>query len=414
MHHVAITGLGVVSSIGLDVEDHSSRLLAGELGIRASKLKLGAGAPPVLSAGVQGFVARDWLDEKLIEGTDGFARFALATAQQAVADAGIESLDPLRTAIVHGTSMGGTRALLEAQHLLETRGPEAVPRKTMIKIWPNMAAAQIAMHYDLHGPQLTICTACASSIDAIGTAARLIADGRADWAITGGTEGGSVEEGEAAEFVPATYYSGNSYGMSSKEPDAARAALPFDANRRGIVSGEGSAMLFLEREDLARARGARIYGMVRGYGTVADAFHPSSPEPNGRWEELAMRLALEEADLPPERVDAVVAHATGTPKGDTAEIRALNRLFGGRGLPVTSLKGTIGHTGSSAGAMGLLAGIRAMHHGQLPPTMGTTEPDPEIDFDVVMHRAANVEVETLQVNAFGFGGQDASLVVTKR
>jgi 3-oxoacyl-[acyl-carrier-protein] synthase II len=413
VHNVAITGLGIISSIGLSVDEHSRRLLNGELGIKVSKLKLAAGAPPALGAAVEGFRARDWLDDKLIDGTDGFARFALATATQAIDDAGIGQLDPLRTAIIHGTSMGGTRALLEAQHLLETRGPESVPAKTMIKIWPNMAAAQIAMKYDLHGPQITVCTACASSIDAIGTAARLIADGRADAAITGGTEGGSLDDGEAAEFVPATYYSGNSYGMSSREPDPRRAALPFDADRRGIVSGEGSAMLFLEREDHARARGAHIYGIVRGYGTVADGFHPSSPEPSGRWEQRAMELALEEADLGPSAIDAVVAHATGTPKGDTAEIRALNNLFGGRGLPVTSLKGTIGHTGASAGAMGLLAGITAMHQGKLPPTMGTTTPDPEIDFDVVLHAAADVRVHALQVNAFGFGGQDASLVVTK-
>ena len=150
-------------------------------------------------------------------------------------------------------------------------------------------------------------------------------------------------------------------------------------------------MIFLEREDHARARGARIYGIVRGYGTVADAFHPSSPEPSGRWEQRAMELALEEAELDPDTIDAVVAHATGTPKGDTAEIRAINNLFGGRGLPVTSLKGTIGHTGAAAGAMGLLAGITAMHDGKLAPTMGTSDPEPEIDFDVVLHAAADVQ-----------------------
>jgi 3-oxoacyl-[acyl-carrier-protein] synthase II len=411
VHNVAITGLGIISSLGFSVDEHSRRLLDGDLGIKLKTLPFGDGERPVLSAGIEGFRGRDWIDERLLDGTDGFARFAMAAATQAVEDAGVGDLDPLRTAIVHGTSMGGTRALLEAQHLLETQGPDSVPRKTMIKIWPNMAAAQIAMKYDLHGQQLTVCTACASSIDAIGTAARLIADGRADAAITGGTEGGSVDDG--TEFVSATYYSGNSYGMSSQEPDPRRAALPFDVNRRGIVSGEGSAMLFLEREDHARARGARIYGIVRGYGTVADAFHPSSPEPSGRWEQRAMELALEEAELEPAAIDAVVAHATGTPKGDTAEIRAINNLFGGRGLPVTSLKGTIGHTGASAGAMGLFAGIAAMRDGKLAPTMSTSDPEPEIDFEVVLHSAADVQVEALQVNAFGFGGQDASLVVTK-
>ena len=235
-----------------------------------------------------------------------------------------------------------------------------------------------------------MCTACASSIDAIGTAARLIADGRADAAITGGTEGGSVDDDEAAEFVPATYYSGNSYGMSSQEPDPAGPPA-VRRRRRGIVSGEGSAMLFLEREDHARARGAHIYGIVRGYGTVADAFHPSSPEPSGRWEQRAMELAARGGRARP-RAPSMPSSPTppGTPKGDTAEIRALNNLFGGRGLPVTSLKGTIGHTGAVGRGDGPVRRDHRDAPGKLAPTMGTTDPEPEIDFDVVLHAAADV------------------------
>jgi 3-oxoacyl-[acyl-carrier-protein] synthase II len=414
MQNVAITGIGVISPLGQDVERHSRRLLAGEVAFQPSPWKGAGEAGPAFWAPVLDFEASDWMNATVIDGTDVFARWTVAAAVQAVADSGLETLDELRTAIVHGTSMGGTRALLEAQHLFETQGPTAVPRKTSIKIWPNMAAAQVAMHFKLHGTQITITTACASSIDAIGTAARLIADGRADYAITGGTEGGSIDPDAPPEFIPATFYSGTAYGMTSAEPDILRSSMPFDANRTGIVTGEGSAILFLEREDLARQRGARIYGRVRGYGNTADGTHPSSPEPSGRWEEQAMRLALQDAGLEDGRtVDAVVAHATGTPKGDTPEIRALNHLFGGRGLPVTSLKGTIGHTGASAGCMGVIAGLHAMHAGSLPPTMGTTDPDPEIDFDVIMGQAREVDVATVQVNAFGFGGQDASLVVTK-
>ena len=243
MHNVAITGLGIISSLGLNVDDHSRRLLDGDLGIKLSKLKLGDGAPQCSAPASRA-------SEVVTGSTSGSSTARTASPgspwprrpRPSTTPASGE-LDPLRTAIVHGTSMGGTRALLEAQHLLETSGPESVPRKTMIKIWPNMAAAQIAMKYDLHGQQITVCTACASSIDAIGTAARLIADGRADAAITGGTEGGSVDDGEAVEFVPATYYSGNSYGMSSQEPDprrrvaAVRRRSAGHRQRRGIGDG---------------------------------------------------------------------------------------------------------------------------------------------------------------------------------
>jgi len=411
VENVAITGIGVVSPMGVGVERHTQGLLDGELMIRHDERyeeELG----PSFWAPVTDFDASEWMDEKIIDGTDVFARFTIAAAIQAVADAQLEQLDQLRTAIVHGTSMGGMRALLEAQHLYETKGPAAVPRKTPIKIWPNMAAAQVAMRFDLHGTQITICTACASSVDAIGTAARLIADGRADYAITGGTEGGATDPDASPDFLSGLAFA--RYGTASTAHDVTKAAMPFDVNRTGIVAGEGSAILFLEREDLAQARGAHIYGRIRGYGNTADGHHPSSPEPSGKWEEQAMRLALEDAALTKRRtVDAIVAHATGTPIGDVPEIRAINHLHGGRNLPVTSLKGTIGHTGASAGCMNVIAGLHAMHHGVLPPTLGTTQPDPEIDFDVIMHKARPVDVTTLQVNGFGFGGQDASLVVTK-
>src|SRR5690606_21744798 len=189
-------------------------------------------------------------------------------------------------------SMGGTRALMQAQHRFETSGADAVPRKVMIQIWPNMAAAQIAMRHGIHGPSLTICTACASSIDAIGTATRLIQTGQADVVITGGTEAAGD-----ADFTPATSAAQRGYGMSAPVDDPRLACRPFDRDRAGMASGEGAGMLILEAREHAERRGANVLGVVRGYASIADACHPSSPDPTGEWEALVMRRALDDSGV---------------------------------------------------------------------------------------------------------------------
>ena len=283
----------------------------------------------------------------------------------------------------------------------------------MIQIWPNMAAAQMAMRYGLHGPSLTVTTACASSLDALGTASTVLASGRADVVLVGATEGGYVTAADDVAWVPATAAAGTGYGMQTAAADPRRAMLPFDRNRAGIVSGEGSCWFVLETAEHAARRGVPVLAWLRGYGSLADGHHPSSPEPSGRWEARAMELAQADAGIGPADVDALIAHATGTPKGDSAEIRALNGVFDRPDLVVTGLKGNTGHTGASAGAMNVLAGIWAMHHGRLPAVGGTTEVDPEVEFDVVVGEPRSVDLGTLQVNAFGFGGQNASLVLTR-
>ena len=416
MHDVAITGTGIVSALGLDVERFHQRLMAGEVAIRPAPWAVPQGRK-AWWATVTGFVPRDWMDAQVEAGTDLFAQFALAAAQQAVRQAGLEAFDPERTGVVHGTSIGGARAVMKAQHLLETAGPEAIPRKTEIQIWPNMAAAQIAIRYKLHGPSLTVTTACASSLDAIGTAVRLISGGYADVMIAGATEGGISLAGGGADgdFVPAMFHTSALYGMDAPSDDPRRAMLPFDAKRNGIVVGEGSAMLVLERGDHARARGASILGYVRGYGSLADAFHPSSPEPTGKWEARAMQLAIQDAGIEPDAVEALIAHATGTPKGDTAEIRAINHVHGDRRrkLPVASIKGHIGHSGASSGGMAIITGLQGMREDCFVHTANTDEPDPEAKFDVVIEAPRSMAWRTLQVNSFGFGGQNASLIVTR-
>lgn len=415
MVEIAITGTGIVSALGTDTAEFHRRMLAGETAIKASPWAGEVEGREAWQATVEDFNPGDWMDQRVEDGTDLFAQFTLAASEQAVRQAGIGELDPLRTAVVNGTSIGGVRAVMKAQYALDTDGPEAVPRKTMIQIWPNMAAAQIAMRYGLHGPSLTVTTACASSLDAIGTAARLIERGEADVAITGGTEGGIslAGGGRDGNFVPVLFYTSNVYGMEAPSPDPNRAMLPFDVKRSGIVVGEGAAMLILERAEHARARGANILGYLRGYGSLADGFHPSSPEPTGIWEARAMELALGDAHMKPDDIDALIAHATGTPKGDTAEIRAINLVHAGRGLAVASIKGHIGHSGASSGAMAIITGLLGMAGDRFTYIANTDEPDPEADFDIVHGQPRAMKYRSLQVNSFGFGGQNASVVLTR-
>jgi 3-oxoacyl-[acyl-carrier-protein] synthase II len=415
---IAVTGMGVVSPVGLSVDGFDAALLAGRLGIRPAPWS-SPEAPALFGRVDDAFVATDWMDERVVRGTDGFARFALAAAMQAVADAGLDSdaLDTFRTGVVHGTSMGGLFALGKAQWMFDHHGAGAVDPKTQIKIWCNMAAAQICMHYGLHGPSMTVTTACASSLDALGTAAMQLDAGLADVVLAGATEGGyTCDSEEEKSFVLATSAAEVSYGMGSASTDPARAMLPFAADRAGIVSGEGSAFFVLETAEHAARRGARVHAWLTGYASLADAHHPSSPEPHGTWETRVMELAQRSAGVEPTDVDVLVAHATGTPKGDEAEIRALNKVFvetGSDRVVVTGLKGHTGHTGASSGGMNLIAGVRAMHGGRITNVAGTTVLDPEIEFDVALHEPRSVDTRVLQVNSFGFGGQNASVIVQR-
>lgn len=404
MRNVAITGMGVVSSLGLELDEFTSKLDRAFVQVEASPAMI-EGSGVLWASMVQDFSPTDWMSERVAAGTDPFAQYAIAAAVKAVESAGDLEMDPLRTAVLVGTSMAGVETLVDSQHGLDTVGVEGVSRKLQIQAWPNMAAGQIALHYALHGPLLTVCTACASALDAIGMAARMVESGAVEVAIAGGCD-------RARSKVLAA--SAQLYGMVQSESDPLKVCRPFDQDRGGIMSGEGAGMVILENADRAKARGASIHGYLRGYANVSDGFHPSSPDPSGQWERRAMELAQEEASIAPEAVDAVLAHGTGTPVGDTAEIRAINDLFGRADLPVTSIKGHLGHTAGAAGVMNLLAALHSLEDGVVVPTAGTKNLDPEVEFEVVLDHARPASLETVQVNAFGFGGQDSSLVVTRR
>ncbi|BCB82801.1 beta-ketoacyl-[acyl-carrier-protein] synthase family protein [Phytohabitans suffuscus] len=411
---VAITGIGVVSALGHAPRDLFDRLVAGESAVREAPWTRDDPERFEYWAPVVDFVPPSWMDERKLSGIDPFAQHAGAAVTSALADSGLAALDDRRTAIVVGTSKNGTQTMERVQYDVDRLGRAGADPKMMIKVWPNMAAAQIAMRWKLHGPCLTITTACASSLDAIGLGARLVASGQADVALVGGTEGG-LAYGVDGEFVPASGYARYGYGMgSARVTDPGRACQPFDVNRAGMVMGEGSGMFVLESAAHARARGARVHAWIQGWGTASEAYHPSTPDPSGEWERLAMSLAIDEARIAPDDVDVLVAHATGTPKGDIAEIRAVNDLFGAHApdVSVTSPKGILGHPAGGAGAINLAILLEGLRRGQVAPTGATTDPEPEIRFDLVLGEPRKRSMEWMQVNAFGFGGQNASLVLS--
>ncbi|MEE2778455.1 MAG: beta-ketoacyl-[acyl-carrier-protein] synthase family protein [Acidobacteriota bacterium] len=404
MKAVAITGMGVVSSLGLELDELFGKLDRAFVQVEPAPWVDEYDVGHSWASMVQEFEPTDWMSARVAAGTDPFAQYAIAAAVKAMESAGVDEPDPLRTAVVVGTSMAGVETLADSQRGLDSVGIEGVSRKFQIQVWPNMAAGQIALHWRLHGPLLTICTACASALDAVGIAARMIEDGTVDLAIAGGCDRVRSEVAAIAAIR---------YGMAEDQPDPYRACRPFDIDRTGVMTGEGAGMVVLERAADALARGAQVHATVRGYANVSDGFHPSSPDPTGQWERRAMELAQQSAGTSAEDIDAVIAHGTGTPVGDTAEMRAINDLFGRDDLAVASIKGHLGHTAGAAGVMNLLAAIHSMDNGAVIPTAGTTEVDPEARFHVVTSDPYATRVDTVQVNAFGFGGQDASMVVSR-
>lgn len=410
MENVAITGLGVISSIGLDVKSFNEGLLAGK--VAASPAPWKDGHENIWMSLIEEFDPTRWMEDRTVRNSALFTQYAIAAAVQAVEDAGIETFDPLRTAVIIGSALGGVDCYAEDQARFSADGPAAISSKFMANSLLNMPCAHLALRFGLHGPQIAIATACASSHDAMGLAARMIEAGEIDVAITGGTD---------CAISPLVFFGARNNRMFTPQPDPYKTCRPFNKERFGVMLGEGAGMFVLERAEHARKRGARIHGRLRGYATLADGYHLSSPEPEGRWEQRVMELAIENAHLPggADDVDAVVAHGTGTPIGDIAELGALNRIFGARSkaMRVMSPKGNFGHPHGPAGAVGLLAGLFSMQQSALMPTAGTydeAELMPEVNkLHAVINTPAEGRIDTLQVNAFGFGGQNASLVVSR-
>ena len=380
---VAVTGLGVLACCGIGLEAFWEGLQR---------------PAPEGERRVPGFDPTLWFGPKEVRRVDRFAQFSVAAADMALADAGELGADPDRSGVVFATGVGGLETLQDQIEVFLGKGARRVSPFLIPMMMANAGAANVSMRAGWHGPCETIATACAAGTHAIAAAGRLVASGRCDVAIGGGSEAALVGVGLAA-FANMTALS--SLGISR----------PFDARRDGFVCAEGAGALVLEDLDHARRRGARIYAELLGAASTADAHHITAPAPGGSGAAACMELALADAGVAPADIGHINAHGTSTPLNDLAEAQAIEKVFGTSAPPVTSVKGVTGHALGGAGAIEAVATALSLRHGRIPPTAGYEEPDPEIPLDVVHGEARAWDPAPALSNSFGVGGHNGCLVL---
>jgi 3-oxoacyl-[acyl-carrier-protein] synthase II len=396
----------MLTSLGNTAEDTWTGLVAGRSGAARITQFDPAGYPVDFACEVRDFDVTDYVDFKSSRRMDRFTHLAIAAARQAEADAGIDiAAAPDRVGAAVATGIGGLKSFEACVDQLNERGPDRVNPFSIVQIIPNLAAGWVSMELGTRGPLLAECTACAASNMAIGDGLDAIRLGRADVMICGGTE------------APVTRVSIAGFGamraISRRNDDPERASRPFDAERDGFVMGEASAMLVLEELEHARARGARIYAELLGYGCSSDANHVSDPDPTGVNPARAMRMAMDDSGVSPEEIGYINAHGTSTPSGDSAEVRVIKVALGEEKAyrtPISSTKGATGHCLGAAGAIEASFTVLALQRGILPPTINQEFADPECDLDVIPNVAREEQVEVALSNSFGFGGHNACVV----
>lgn len=406
---VVVTGLGAVTPIGIGVQPFWENLLAGKCGVDhisqfdASKL------PCRIGAEVRDFNASDHIPAKLARETDRFIHFGLVAARMALDESGLrmEKEDPYRVGVLFGTATGGIGTVADEQTRITLKPGARVSPHFMPKMLPNLAAAQIAMRYGMRGVCMTLATACATGSDVVGLALAMLRLGEADAILTGAAD---------SFFTPVVVSAlASAKAVSTRNDDPKTASRPFDRDRDGMVIGEGSAALMLETLDHARARSAPILAEVVGWGSCGEGYHVSAPDPSGVGEVHCMRRALKMAGLEPKDVDYVCAHGTSTPMGDKVEMLSVAEVLGDRArqVPMSSIKGATGHMIGAAGAVEMVSSVLTLQHGVIPPTINHVTPDPDCVFDVVPNVPKRMPVNVVMSNSFGFGGQDASVIVKK-
>ena len=414
---VVITGMGAISSLGSSADELWQRLLAGESGIRAADNL----DPAIINCTIRGDVDDEavpnrFLDPKTLRNTSRFSRLGIEAAGEALIDAGLidchtyEPTSPLEAAgAVIGTCGAGVHDdFLDAWESYKGRGVRGVPIHLHVSFPHNLAGYGIQSRFGMGGPSLTLTTACATGAQAIGEAFEEVRDGNAPIMIGGATES-THHPMYAAGFAVMRAL------VTDSNDHPAAASRPFDASRAGFVLGEGAAMLVLEDLEHALERGARIYAEVLGFGTSNDAYHPIAPLPAGTGGARAMRAAIADAGIAPAAVDHINAHAASTPAGDQAESAAIHLIYGDRAssIPVTSMKGALGHCMGASGALETIAAVRSLSDQVIPPTLNYETPDPAIDLDVVHGAPRPAAIDVVAKHAFGLGGQNACLILAR-
>jgi 3-oxoacyl-[acyl-carrier-protein] synthase II len=408
---VVITGMGVVSPIGCDLATFWKNVSTGVSGIRRVESFDTSEYACKIGGEVRDLDPEPYFNNpKDARRADRYTHLAMAAAKLAVADSGIDFAagDPFRAGVLVGSGIGGLDTLQKQHAILLQKHPSRVSPFVIPMMITNIASGMISMEYGIHGPNMCIVTACTTANNSIGEAWRIIKFGDADVIIAGGSEA-SISPMGMAGF-------GNMKALSCRNDAPEKASRPFDVDRDGFVMGEGAGVVVVEELEHAKRRGARILCELAGYGVSADAYHLTSPHPEGIGASRCMENAMRHAKLNPEQIDYVNAHGTSTSLGDVCETRAIKRSFGEyakRGLLVSSTKSMTGHLLGAAGGVELAATIFALREGLVPPTINLDQPDPECDLDYVPHHAREAKIRAAISNSFGFGGHNASLVVTR-
>ena len=406
---VVVTGLGVVSPLGIGTEPTWQGLIEGRSGIgRITKFDA-SDYPAQIAGEVHGFDPGAWIDKKEVKKSDTFIHYAVAAAQMAANDAGFESAkeDPDRVGVVIGSGIGGLPLIEEMHKKLIERGPSRISPFFIPGLIVNLAAGHISIRFGARGPSSAPATACATGAHAIGDAAKIIRHDEADVMFAGGSE--AVITSLAVGGFSAMR------ALSTRNDEPQRASRPWDLERDGFVMGEGAGVLILEEREHAIARGAKIYCEITGYGMTSDAFHITSPAEDGGGMARVMVRALKDAGLQPTDIGYINAHGTSTPVGDKTETIAIKTVFGDYAykLPVSSTKSMTGHLLGAAGGLESAIAALVVERGILPPTINYENPDPECDLDYVPNTAREKKVRHVLSNSFGFGGTNATLIFSK-
>jgi 3-oxoacyl-[acyl-carrier-protein] synthase II len=406
---VVVTGMGLITPLGIGVQKTWDALLDGRSGIRRITQFDAEQFPTKIAGEVEGFNPEDYIELKDIKKMDRFIHFALAASQMAMEDSGLKIDDgnAERVGVIIGSGIGGLHTIEHYHSVMLEKGPRRISPFFIPMLVVNLASGQVSIRYGAKGPNSALVTACATGTHSIGDAFRIIQRGDADAMIAGGAE---------AVITPLGIGGFNAMkALSTRNDEPEKASRPFDMNRDGFIMGEGAGILILESLENAEERGARIYGEIAGYGMTADAYHITSPPPGGEGAARCMAVALNDAGVTPLEVDYINAHGTSTRHGDELETYAIKKVFGEHAykLAVSSTKSMTGHLLGAAGGVEAVISLLSIYNDVVAPTTNLDNPDPECDLDYVPHKARKMTVNSALTNSFGFGGTNACLLLKK-